>query len=302
MISSTKIYVAGHRGMVGSAIVRTLLSQGASADSIITRTHAELDLCNQAAVNAFFARERPNQVYLAAARVGGIHANNTYPADFIYDNLMVQANVIQAAHAHGLQKLLFLGSSETVGTRTHGFAPIDAEQRIFARTGQVDAPTNMRTQLRVPSTPSAPTAVSRVIVGRDTVPEQHVALLEALVRSVGHPCLVLDENHDLVEVVGEIRLRRLVHRVAEFLDRRLMGPGAFRAEVGDGEIVLQSKGGGHDFPIDRADGFLRQAAFVHFDEPAEEGFLALGSVDLQAVTLFHHAHFVNEVRAARKEV
>ena len=81
------------------------------AASIITRTHAELDLCNQAAVQAFFDREQPIQVYLAAARVGGIHANNTYPADFIYVNLMLQANVIHAAHTHGVQKLLFLGSS-----------------------------------------------------------------------------------------------------------------------------------------------------------------------------------------------
>ena len=105
------IYVAGHRGMVGSAIVRTLIMQGVPANNIITRTHAELDLCNQAAVQAFFDQERPTQVYLAAARVGGIHANNTYPADFIYDNLMLQANVIHAAHTHGVQKLLFLGSS-----------------------------------------------------------------------------------------------------------------------------------------------------------------------------------------------
>src|SRR3990167_7961211 len=110
-ISLEKIYVAGHRGMVGSAIVRTLLAQGVPQASISTRTHAELDLCNQAAVNAFFAQERPTQVYLAAARVGGIHANNTYPADFIYDNLMMQANIIHAAHTHGVQKLLFLGSS-----------------------------------------------------------------------------------------------------------------------------------------------------------------------------------------------
>ncbi len=108
---SSKIYVAGHRGMVGSAIVRTLRAQGVQPADIITRSHAELDLCNQAAVQAFFAEQRPTQVYLAAAKVGGIHANNTYPADFIYDNLMLQANVIQAAHAHGVQKLLFLGSS-----------------------------------------------------------------------------------------------------------------------------------------------------------------------------------------------
>ena len=111
MSHTEKIYVAGHRGMVGSAIVRTLLAQGHSPQDLITRTHAELDLVNQAAVQAFFAKEKPDQVYLAAARVGGIHANNTYPADFIYDNLMMQANVIQAAHTHGVNKLLFLGSS-----------------------------------------------------------------------------------------------------------------------------------------------------------------------------------------------
>jgi GDP-L-fucose synthase len=104
-----KIYVAGHRGMVGSAIVRTLQQQG--ENNIVTRTHAELDLTNQAAVQAFFVAEKPTQVYLAAAKVGGIHANNTYPADFIYQNLMVQANVIEAAFQNGVQKLLFLGSS-----------------------------------------------------------------------------------------------------------------------------------------------------------------------------------------------
>ncbi len=107
----SKIYVAGHRGMVGSAIVRTLLAQGTAPEDIVTRTHAELDLCHQADVQAFFAQEKPSQVYLAAAHVGGIHANNTYPADFIYDNLMMQANVIHAAHLHGVRKLLFLGSS-----------------------------------------------------------------------------------------------------------------------------------------------------------------------------------------------
>ena len=105
------IYVAGHRGMVGSAIVRNLLASGIAAQDIITRTHAELDLRKQADVQAFFQQQRPTQVYLAAAKVGGIHANNTYPADFIYDNLMVQANVIHAAHSVGVQKLLFLGSS-----------------------------------------------------------------------------------------------------------------------------------------------------------------------------------------------
>lgn len=106
-----KIYVAGHRGMVGSAIMRQLLAQRHPADRIVTRTHAELDLTNQADVRAFFATERPDQVYLAAAKVGGIHANNAYPAEFIYQNLMMQANVIDAAFRHGVQKLLFLGSS-----------------------------------------------------------------------------------------------------------------------------------------------------------------------------------------------
>jgi GDP-L-fucose synthase len=106
-----KIYVAGHRGMVGSAILRQLLAQGHPAERIVSRTHAELDLTNQVAVNEFFAKEKPDQVYLAAAKVGGIHANNTYPAEFIYQNLMMQANVIDAAFRHGVQKLLFLGSS-----------------------------------------------------------------------------------------------------------------------------------------------------------------------------------------------
>ena len=104
-----KIYIAGHRGMVGSAILRTLQQQGYT--NFVTRAHAELDLTNQAAVQAFFEKEKPTQVYLAAAKVGGIHANNTYPAEFIYQNLMVQANVIDAAFRSGVQKLLFLGSS-----------------------------------------------------------------------------------------------------------------------------------------------------------------------------------------------
>lgn len=106
---SQKIYVAGHRGMVGSAIVRNLQEKG--YQHIIGRTHKELDLTNQAAVRSFFEVEKPDQVYLAAARVGGIHANNTYPAEFIYDNLMVQNNVIHQAFLGGVKKLLFLGSS-----------------------------------------------------------------------------------------------------------------------------------------------------------------------------------------------
>jgi GDP-L-fucose synthase len=109
MTDQHKIYVAGHRGMVGSAIVRTLHAQGQT--NIITRTHAELELTNQGEVRAFFAEEKPSHVYLAAARVGGIYANNTYPADFIYQNLMMQANVIDAAFQSGVKKLLLLGSS-----------------------------------------------------------------------------------------------------------------------------------------------------------------------------------------------
>ena len=104
-----KIYVAGHQGMVGSAIVRELKRQGYL--NIVGRTHKELDLTNQSEVNQFFKDEKPIQVYLAAAKVGGIYANNTYPAEFIYDNLMLQANVIHAAWTNGVQKLLFLGSS-----------------------------------------------------------------------------------------------------------------------------------------------------------------------------------------------
>lgn len=105
----TPVFVAGHRGMVGSAIVRRLQGQGLRR--LITATHAELDLTNQASVQAFFDTHEIAHVVLAAARVGGIHANNTYPADFIYDNLAMQANVIHAAHTHGIQHLLFLGSS-----------------------------------------------------------------------------------------------------------------------------------------------------------------------------------------------
>jgi GDP-L-fucose synthase len=105
----SKIYVAGHRGMVGSAIVRNLEAKGFT--NIVTRTHAELDLTNQAAVQAFFETEKPEQVYLAAAKVGGIYANNTFPAEFIYQNLMMQNNVIHQAFTSGVKKLLFLGSS-----------------------------------------------------------------------------------------------------------------------------------------------------------------------------------------------
>lgn len=111
MRGAEKIYVAGHRGMVGSAIVRRLLAAGHPAELLLTRTHAELDLTDQAAVRRFFETEKPAQVYLAAAKVGGIHANNTYPAEFIYENLMIEANIIDSAYRSGVQKLLFLGSS-----------------------------------------------------------------------------------------------------------------------------------------------------------------------------------------------
>jgi len=103
------IYVAGHQGLVGSAIVRALRAGGHT--HIVTRSHRELELTDQAQVRAFFQSEHIDQVYLAAARVGGIHANNTYPAEFIYDNLMVQANVVHEAWRNGVRKLLFLGSS-----------------------------------------------------------------------------------------------------------------------------------------------------------------------------------------------
>lgn len=109
VVKEKKVYVAGHRGMVGGAIVRRLRAVG--EENIVTRSHAQLDLTDQRAVGQFFAQERPTQVYLAAAKVGGIHANNTFPAEFIYENLMVQANVVHAAHVNGVTKLLFLGSS-----------------------------------------------------------------------------------------------------------------------------------------------------------------------------------------------
>jgi GDP-L-fucose synthase len=109
MRSPPIVFVAGHRGMVGSAIVRRLKACG--YERVVTAPRSELDLTSQSAVDSFFDLHRIDQVYLAAAKVGGIHANNTYPADFIYENLMIQANVVQAAHRTGVEKLLFLGSS-----------------------------------------------------------------------------------------------------------------------------------------------------------------------------------------------
>ena len=106
---TTKIYIAGHNGMVGSGIERKLCKEGYS--NIVTRTSSELDLRNQQAVNVFFEKEKPSYVILAAAKVGGIHSNNTYRAEFIYDNLMIEANIIHAAYLNKITKLLFLGSS-----------------------------------------------------------------------------------------------------------------------------------------------------------------------------------------------
>lgn len=110
-MSARKVFVAGHNGLVGSAVVRRLRSGFGDAVQLVTRTRAEMDLLDAKAVDRFFAAERPTEVYLAAAKVGGIHANNTYPADFIRDNIVIQSNVLHAAHVHGVRRLLFLGSS-----------------------------------------------------------------------------------------------------------------------------------------------------------------------------------------------
>ena len=107
----SRIYIAGHRGMVGSAIIKKLLANGHSPESLVLRTHKELDLTNQQAVRDFFQHQKIDYVVLAAAKVGGIHANNTYPAEFIYNNLIIQANVIHEAYKSGVEQLLFLGSS-----------------------------------------------------------------------------------------------------------------------------------------------------------------------------------------------
>jgi len=109
MKPTEKVYIAGHRGMVGSAICRRLQKEGFT--DIVTRTSSDLDLRNQAAVRDFFAKERPDHVFLAAAKVGGIMANNTYRAEFLYDNLLIESNIIDAAYRNGVKKLLFLGSS-----------------------------------------------------------------------------------------------------------------------------------------------------------------------------------------------
>ncbi|WP_310447667.1 GDP-L-fucose synthase [Thiobacillus sp.] len=109
MDQNARIYIAGHRGLVGTALMRNLRAKGFA--NFVTRTHAELDLTSQAAVEAFFAAEKPDYAFLAAAKVGGIHANNTYPAEFIRDNLAIQTNIIHAAYKNDVKRLLFLGSS-----------------------------------------------------------------------------------------------------------------------------------------------------------------------------------------------
>lgn len=134
MEKNAKIYVAGHRGLVGSAIVKALLAQGYT--NLVMRTHAELDLTSEQAVIAFFAQEKPEYVFLAAAKVGGIHANNTYPAEFIHENLAIQTNVIHQSYVNGVKRLLFLGSS--------CIYPKDAPQPIkeeYLLTGPLE-PTN----------------------------------------------------------------------------------------------------------------------------------------------------------------
>ena len=134
MNKDAKIYIAGHRGLVGSALMRQLNAQGYS--NIVTRTHAELDLTNQAGVVDFFESEKPNYVILAAAKVGGIHANNTYPAEFIFSNTAIQTNVIHQSYVSGVKRLLFLGSS--------CIYPRDCPQPIkegYMLTGQLE-PTN----------------------------------------------------------------------------------------------------------------------------------------------------------------
>ncbi|NDP39369.1 MAG: NAD-dependent epimerase/dehydratase family protein [Rhodoferax sp.] len=135
MNTQSTIYIAGHQGLVGSAILQELLAAGHAPETILTRTHAELDLTNQAAVQAFFAAEKPAQVYLAAAKAGGIHANSTYPADLIYQNLMIQGNLMEAAYQNGVQKLMFFApSADTL--------PLDAlalsdDSYAFAKTAGI---------------------------------------------------------------------------------------------------------------------------------------------------------------------
>ena len=132
-MSKTKIFIAGHQGMVGSALVRFLEAQDVE---LITKKRSELDLLNQKDVFNFFKNEKIDQVYLAAAKVGGIHANNIYPADFIYENLMIEANVIHGAFLYGVKKLLFLGSSCIYPKHTN--QPMKEEELL---TGKLE-PTN----------------------------------------------------------------------------------------------------------------------------------------------------------------
>ncbi|MBE7438129.1 MAG: GDP-L-fucose synthase [Spirochaetales bacterium] len=132
----SKIYIAGHRGLAGSALWRMLESAGYR--NLVGRTHAELDLCNRAALDDFLAREKPEVVFLAAARVGGIHANSTYPAEFIYSNLTIQSNVIDASYRQGVQKLIFLGSSCIYPKYAH--QPMSEDQLLAGKLEPTNEP------------------------------------------------------------------------------------------------------------------------------------------------------------------
>ena len=152
MNRDARIFVAGHRGMVGSAIVRRLQALGYT--NLITRGREELDLVDQAAVNAFFAENKIDQVYMASAKVGGIHANNTYPAEFIYQNLMVEANIIHAAHVNDVNKLLFLGSSCIYPK--HAEQPMKEEALVTGVVGAVARARRHGVGARGPADPDQP--------------------------------------------------------------------------------------------------------------------------------------------------
>ena len=135
-INNPKIYIAGHTGMVGSSIIRVLRSKGFT--NLIYRKHSDLDLIDQAAVKDFFLKEKPDQVYLSAAKVGGIQANNVYPADFLYQNLMIQTNVIDSAFQNNVKKLLFLGSSCIYPKHTE--QPISEEDLLSGKLEPTNEP------------------------------------------------------------------------------------------------------------------------------------------------------------------
>lgn len=135
MNTQSTIYIAGHQGLLGFAILRQLLAAGHAQTDILTRTHAELDLRNQAAVQAFFATEKPAQVYLAAGKVGDIDAHNTHPADLIYQNLMIQGNVMEAAYQNGVKKLMFFAPAKD--TLPFDALALAADSYAFAKTAGI---------------------------------------------------------------------------------------------------------------------------------------------------------------------